>query len=307
MALTDSPGATLSGAALHLGAPSTRGRQLPAALILVVLAFAAVWPAAAFSQDVAPQPAPSSSPAPTATAAPPPEAITAQPTPAPTPAPAPAPAEQVELVKPAILTNARIARWAFLERSTVARAEPSRTARKVAFLSRLTPERTQNLVLILERVNVGGQLWLRVRLPVLPNNSTGWLPRTAISGYETVQTHLYVDTKRFKLQLKRLNRTIFTARIGVGRKKWPTPTGEFYVRNVLRGFKDPVYGPVAFGTSARSAVLTDWPGGGFIGIHGTNKPGLLPGRVSHGCIRLRNRDILRLAKLMPVGTPVTVR
>ena len=32
-----------------------------------------------------------------------------------------------------------------------------------------------------------------------------------------------------------------------------------------------------------------------------------PGRVSHGCIRLRNRDILRLALLMPVGTPVTIR
>jgi lipoprotein-anchoring transpeptidase ErfK/SrfK len=52
--------------------------------------------------------------------------------------------------------------------------------------------------------------------------------------------------------------------------------------------------------------LTDWPGGGFIGIHGTNEPQLLPGRVSHGCIRLRNRDIARLAELMPVGTPVTI-
>ena len=69
----------------------------------------------------------------------------------------------------------------------------------------------------------------------------------------------------------------------------------------------PEYGPVAFGTSARSATLTDWPAGGFIGIHGTNRPDLLPGRVSHGCIRLRNPDILRLARLMPVGTPVEIR
>jgi lipoprotein-anchoring transpeptidase ErfK/SrfK len=59
--------------------------------------------------------------------------------------------------------------------------------------------------------------------------------------------------------------------------------------------------------SARSATLTDWPGGGFVGIHGTNQPEILPGRVSHGCIRLRNPDILRLASLMRVGTPVTVR
>jgi lipoprotein-anchoring transpeptidase ErfK/SrfK len=69
----------------------------------------------------------------------------------------------------------------------------------------------------------------------------------------------------------------------------------------------PHYGPLAFGTSARSAVLTDWPAGGFIGIHGTKEPERLPGRVSHGCIRLRNADILRLGRLMPVGTPLTIR
>ena len=82
---------------------------------------------------------------------------------------------------------------------------------------------------------------------------------------------------------------------------------EAYIRNVLTSFSSPFYGPVAFGTSARSSVLTDWPGGGFIGIHGTNAPELLPGRISHGCIRLRNEDIVRLWKLMPVGTPLTIQ
>jgi lipoprotein-anchoring transpeptidase ErfK/SrfK len=33
----------------------------------------------------------------------------------------------------------------------------------------------------------------------------------------------------------------------------------------------------------------------------------LPGRVSHGCIRLRDRHILRLDRRMPVGTAVTIR
>lgn len=69
---------------------------------------------------------------------------------------------------------------------------------------------------------------------------------------------------------------------------------------------DPFYGPLAFGTSARSAVLTDWPGGGFVGIHRTNQPQILPGRVSHGCIRMPSASILRLAQLMPVGTPLTI-
>ena len=71
-------------------------------------------------------------------------------------------------------------------------------------------------------------------------------------------------------------------------------------------YASPTYGPVAFGTSARSETLTDWPGGGFVGIHGTDRPDLLPGRVSHGCIRMRNDDIVELARLMPVGTPVTI-
>jgi lipoprotein-anchoring transpeptidase ErfK/SrfK len=86
-----------------------------------------------------------------------------------------------------------------------------------------------------------------------------------------------------------------------------TPKGDFYVRNKLTRYANPFYGPIAFGTSARSEILTDWPNGGFIGIHGTSQPELIPGRISHGCIRLRNPDILRLARLMHVGTPVTIQ
>jgi lipoprotein-anchoring transpeptidase ErfK/SrfK len=63
---------------------------------------------------------------------------------------------------------------------------------------------------------------------------------------------------------------------------------------------------LAFGSSDYS-VLSDWPGGGIIGIHGTNEPLLIPGRPSHGCIRVRNRAVRRLWRLMPVGTPLVIR
>jgi lipoprotein-anchoring transpeptidase ErfK/SrfK len=92
----------------------------------------------------------------------------------------------------------------------------------------------------------------------------------------------------------------------VGAQATPTPTGSFYIRDKLTRYRSPFYGPIAFGTSATSRVLTDWPAGGFIGIHGTNAPSLIPGRISHGCIRLRNGDLLRLARLLPVGTPVVI-
>jgi lipoprotein-anchoring transpeptidase ErfK/SrfK len=91
------------------------------------------------------------------------------------------------------------------------------------------------------------------------------------------------------------------------RRQRPTPRGEFNIRNRLTRYQSPFYGPPAFGTGERSAVLTDSPADGLIGIHGTNRPERLPGRVSHGWIRTHNEDILELARLMSVGTPTTIR
>jgi hypothetical protein len=66
-----------------------------------------------------------------------------------------------------------------------------------------------------------------------------------------------------------------------------------------------MYGPVAFGTSARSEVLTDCPPAGTSGS--TERTGRIFFPDAHGCIRMRNGDILRLSRLMPVGTPITIR
>jgi lipoprotein-anchoring transpeptidase ErfK/SrfK len=211
--------------------------------------------------------------------------------------------------KPVLLrSDEHVARWAPVRRAAAARAQPSARAPVVASLSTQTPEGTSNLVLVLEVAkDSDGQIWVRVRLPVLPNNSTGWVPRSALGGYNFVRTHLVIDRERLTATLYDDGRPVFRAPVGVGQPNWPTPAGQFYIRNKLVKYSSPVYGPLAFGTSARSSILTDWPAGGYVGIHGTNEPDILPGRVSHGCIRLRNEDILELAKLMPVGTPLTIR
>ncbi|MDE3132118.1 MAG: L,D-transpeptidase, partial [Acidobacteriota bacterium] len=200
-----------------------------------------------------------------------------------------------------------VSRFAAVLRPVAVHARPAASSKVVARLVTRTPEGTTNIVLLLERVDLHGSLWLRVRLPVLPNNTIGWVPRTAVGGYNIVRTHLVVDTERLRATLYRNGHPIFSAPVGVGKPGTPTPRGQFYIRNELTKYADAFYGPVAFGTSARSAVLTDWPAGGYIGIHGTNQPGLIPGRISHGCIRMRNSDILRLARLMPPGTPLTIR
>jgi hypothetical protein len=218
------------------------------------------------------------------------------------------PAPAFAIPRPVALRGLRsAAQSATVLRATLARSRPDAASRVVSTLAARTPEGTSNLVLVVGRARgPGGALWLRVRLPVLPNNSTGWVRRRALGVYGVVRTRLRIELARFTATLYRDGRKLFRAPIGVGRRESPTPKGSFYVRSKLVGYGSSFYGPLAFGTSARSSALTEWPGGGFIGIHGTSRPELLPGRISHGCIRMRNADILRLGRLMRVGTPVTI-
>src|SRR5471030_2963939 len=46
--------------------------------------------------------------------------------------------------------------------------------------------------------------------------------------------------------------------------------------------------------------------GGEYAIHGTNRPQSIGGFVSYGCIRMYNRDIVELYRLVDVGAPVIV-
>jgi lipoprotein-anchoring transpeptidase ErfK/SrfK len=201
----------------------------------------------------------------------------------------------------------RAAVWAPVRRTVPARAQPDIGSDIVDVIETKTPEGTDNPVLVLGRKrDDAGRLWVEILIPAIPRNARAWVQRTALGGYTIVTTHLHIDLERLRVTLYRAGRSVFSAPAAVGKPAWPTPRGRFYIRNRLTRFASPAYGPLAFGTSARSAVLTDWPGGGFIGIHGTNEPWLVPGRVSHGCVRLRNADLLRLAKLMPIGTPVTI-
>jgi len=221
----------------------------------------------------------------------------------------PAPAPALEIGRPERLSPGRnVSRWTVVRRPTSAHAGPSAASPVVAELATSAPEETPNLLTVLRaRPGRDGRLWVQARLPVLPNGTVGWVPRSALGPYTAVETQLVVDRTRLRVTLYRAGRPVFRAPVGVGADAWPTPAGVFTVRSELTRYASPFYGPIAFGTTARSAVLTDWPDGGFVGIHGTNQPGLLPGRVSHGCIRLRNADLLRLARLMPIGTPVTIR
>jgi hypothetical protein len=221
----------------------------------------------------------------------------------------PLPAPALKIGQPEALSSGRhLSRWTIVRHATAAHVRPSTGSRVVTDLAVWTAEGTRNLLTVLRsRTGADGKVWVEARLPVLPNGSVGWVRRDELGPYQVVDTRLVIDRARLRATLYRAGQRLLTAPVGIGTAAWPTPAGEFAVRSELTRYASPFYGPVAFGTTARSAVLTDWPGGGVVGIHGTNEPYLIPGRVSHGCIRMRNGDILRLSRLMPVGTPVTIR
>jgi lipoprotein-anchoring transpeptidase ErfK/SrfK len=205
------------------------------------------------------------------------------------------------------LGPAPLAFWAPVRESVSARVSPRRP-QPAGEVPRRTPEGTTNIVLVLGNAKrVAGRLWVEVRFAGVPDDARGWVPRSALGGYAPVRTRLVVDRERLTATLTRGRRRVFRTRVAIGTAPTPTPAGHFYIRNQLSRYRSPFYGPLAFGTSARSPGLSDWPAGGFVGIHGTNRPDLIPGRVSHGCIRMANADIVRLARLMPIGTLLTVR
>ncbi len=201
----------------------------------------------------------------------------------------------------------RLSRYAGAISRAPVRAQPDRGARRVGRLHLLTEDGPFEVYPVLEsRVDPGGRTWLRVRLPMRPNGRTGWVARDDLGPLRVVRTMLRVNRTTLRATLYRAGQPIWSSPIGVGKASTPTPAGRFWIRSRLRGLSSsPVYGPYAFGTGAYS-VLSDWPGGGVIGIHGTDQPQLLPGRPSHGCIRVPNAAVRRLWQLMPVGTPVAI-
>jgi lipoprotein-anchoring transpeptidase ErfK/SrfK len=96
--------------------------------------------------------------------------------------------------------------------------------------------------------------------------------------------------------------------VAVGAAESPSPTGEFEIVNRVA---NPAYyhDGVVMAASENSPVGTRWIGLNLkgYGIHGTNAPRSIGRAASHGCIRLRNRDVERLYAMLRVGDVVEIR
>jgi L,D-transpeptidase catalytic domain len=196
--------------------------------------------------------------------------------------------------------NAAIPAWAF--------ARPAAHARRVGRLRLLTEDGFPEVYILLSgRRDSRGTTWIHLRLPQRPNGVTGWVRAGVLGPFHLVHTRLVVSRRALRVTLFDHGKPRFQALVGVGKPSTPTPAGAFWIREKFSVYGNPVYGTRAMGTADYSDTLTDWPGGGVIGMHGTDEPGLIPGRPSHGCIRMRDADIERLYALTPIGTPLRIR
>jgi L,D-transpeptidase catalytic domain len=187
------------------------------------------------------------------------------------------------------------------------RRAPEGGAPVIRVLTEFRGDFRPRVVLVLDaRSGSSGSLWYRLSLPGRPNGQRGWVPADAVR-LRPIANRIVVRRELRQLEVRRLadGELLFRAPIAVGTPDAPTPLGRnFYVQWRFTP-TDPFYGPFALETSAYSR-LSDWPGGGIVGIHGTSLPGLIGQAVSHGCVRMRNEDVVRLRGLAPVGTPLDI-
>lgn len=149
--------------------------------------------------------------------------------------------------------------------------------------------------------------WVQTYLPQRPNESLGWVPDTDVTLTQDPY-HISVSLGARLLTLYDGDVPVFQASVAPGEPSSPTPTGSFYVTEVLK-LTDPTsaYGPFALGTSGFSNTYYSFDGGpGQVALHGTNQPGLIGGYASHGCVRLTNAEVTALAMQTPPGTPVEI-
>jgi lipoprotein-anchoring transpeptidase ErfK/SrfK len=191
-------------------------------------------------------------------------------------------------------------------KSVVVRSKPASSARKIAVMHDFRSDyRPQEILAVAEATAPNGTPWYRISVPMRPNGRYGWIPaedaKVAPTGSEIV-----VNRGRRTIDVYRHGKHVVHAIVAVGAPGMETPLGRYYVAARYVPYKDPFLGAYALETSAYSK-LSDWPGGGIVGIHGTNEPWLLGKAVSHGCVRVSNATAAKLRRFAPLGTPIWIK
>ena len=186
-------------------------------------------------------------------------------------------------------------------------AEPDVKSKVVRVLKQFRPDFHFQVLLILDaQKDRKGKWWYKLSVPGRPNGQRGWI-RANEAEWWFVPNRIVIHRDSRKLQVIRMKdgKVLLEGTVAVGAPGAETPLGrDFYVQSRFIPTNS-FLGVFALETSAYSR-LTDWPGGGVAGIHGTSVPQLLGQAVSHGCIRVHNSVAAQLKKLAPLGTPIDI-
>ncbi|MEB3826512.1 L,D-transpeptidase [Phormidium sp. CCY1219] len=157
--------------------------------------------------------------------------------------------------------------------------------------------------------------WVPIPEPELPplGDYSKFIPFEQLyPGQTPLQTHLVIRLSERRVYLYRNDRLQTSYPIAVGKAGWETPTGSFEVMQMQRDpiWEHPWTGEIVY-PGPNNPLGARWigfwtDGRDFIGFHGTPNEELVGQAVSHGCIRMRNQDILALYSQVDIGTPVTV-
>jgi lipoprotein-anchoring transpeptidase ErfK/SrfK len=164
-------------------------------------------------------------------------------------------------------------------------------------------------VLITRSVVNEGRRWVEVLLPIRPNGARGWVPADVLR-MRTTPLRVVIDVGARRLTVFRSNRAIMRAPVAVGKPGTETPLSRAFAIAELIPTRNPgdFLGPIVLPITGYSERLNEFDGGnGRVAIHGTSLPGLIGSAVSNGCIRMFNRDVVRLARLVQPGTPLAIR
>jgi len=184
---------------------------------------------------------------------------------------------------------------------------PANNSRVIAKLSEFRPQDYRAryvLALAVKNDKKGKPIWYKISVPGRPNGRTGWVraPHVAI---RPMQWQVVVYRGSRVVQVWKNKELVYTGKVAVGAPGTETPTGLYYVTVRFKPVKVPFLGTFAFETSAYSK-LSEWPGGGVVGLHGTTAPYLLGQAVSHGCVRMSNETANFMRDRIPLGTPIRI-
>jgi hypothetical protein len=198
--------------------------------------------------------------------------------------------------------------WAHPVAEAGIRVHPVAGSRAIAHTRLATEDGFPEVYMVLSTyTDAKGFVWVRLRIPARPNGRTGWVSREALGEFHVTHWMVVINLGARRLRAYYKGRLRMTAPVGVGKPSTPTPSGKFWIREIFRLHdRSNPYWPYALGTSAYSR-LTDWPGGGVVGIHGDfGEPQRIPGDPSHGCVRMHAHDLAWLAPRLQLGTPVHI-